>query len=304
MKKSKPNFLNNMSSDIITNAHNRDLFNKYIVEINKYKPLTRDEEYELFKDISETKNQIAIDKVCKHNLKFVISVAKKYAIYINNSTLTLEDLVNEGNIGLIVAADRFDYKSGNKFISYAVWWIRQYITALLQKNVKTIRLPLHVKTDVNKILNKQRQLQQKELGEVSTIEAFEALMEEGALNEYYDIPTVSNMLNINNFEASLNTTVGENNDGELIDLIKSNDCNPYDELVANQRKELALNILNSLPDNMREYFIDYFGFFGRKQLKVVEMSKKYGKLNETIRIGIKKQLRKLAIENRHKEIHF
>lgn len=293
-----------MSSDVITNANNRELFNKYLAEIYKYKPLTREEEYELFKSITENNDKDALDKVCKHNLRFVVSVAKKYSLYLNKSTLTLEDLVNEGNVGLCVAATKFDYKTGNKFISYAVWWIRQNILTLIQKNVKTIRLPNNVKEDINKILDKKEKLEQKELGHVTTLQAFESLLEDGEINERYDTATVSNMLNLNNFEDSLNRFVGESEKVELIDLVKSNDDTPDNELISNERKEFALNMLNSLPSYMREYFIDYFGFFDREPLKLVEMSKKYGEIPETIRLRIKKHLRMLKIKHKLEEPHF
>lgn len=296
--------LRTISSDVITNANNRELFNKYLAEIYKYKPLTREEEVELFKLITEKNDKSALDKVCKHNLRFVVSVAKKYSIYLNKSTLTLEDLVNEGNVGLCIAATRFDYKSGNKFISYAVWWIRQSILSLVQKNVKTIRLPLNVKQDINKILDKREQLEQRELGHVTTLQAFESLLEEGEINPNYDTATISNMLNLNNFETSLNVIVGDEGGCELADMVRSNDNTPDYELIENERNEFALNMLNSLPTYIQEYFIDYFGFFGRKQLKLVEMAKKYDELPETIRTRIKKYLRMLKLKHKFEEPHF
>jgi RNA polymerase primary sigma factor len=296
--------LNNLGGENITNANNRDIFNKYLVEVSKFKPLTREEEFELFKRVNEDGDKNALDKVCKHNLRFVISVAKKYAVVLTKSSLTLEDLVNEGNLGLCVAATRFDYKSGNKFISYAVFWIKQHILTSIQKNVKSIRIPLHVKNDINKILEKQQELEQIQGQSVSTLEVFESLMETGQLNDKYDIGRVNNMLNINNFEDSLNRFVGTEDKTELSELIKSDYAEPDSELIEKERRAFALKMIETLPLMIRHYFIDYYGLFGHDELNIHEMAEKYGENAPTIKARMNKYLMFLARKNKNSKIYF
>lgn len=296
--------LSNLSGESITNANNREIFNKYLNELYKYKPLSREEEYDLFKSIAENNDKNALDKVCKHNLRFVVSVAKRYSNILIKSTLTLEDLVSEGNVGLCIAATKFDYKSGNKFISYAVWWIRQNMITLIQNNVKNIRIPANVKHDIDKILKKQEELEQKEGCSISTLKAFEKLLEEGQINEKYTTNRISNMLEINSFEDSLNRVVGGEDTTELINLIGNNENRPDKDIIDNQRKEFTINMLKTLPIDIQEYFIDYFGLFDREELTLQEMSEKYGINRETIRGRIKKYLRFLKFKNQFNEPNF
>lgn len=296
--------LSNLSGESITNANNREIFNKYLNELYKYKPLSREEEYDLFKSIAENNDKNALDKVCKHNLRFVVSVAKRYSNILIKSTLTLEDLVSEGNVGLCIAATKFDYKSGNKFISYAVWWIRQNMITLIQNNVKNIRIPANVKQDIDKILKKQEELEQKEGCSISTLKAFEKLLEEGQINEKYTSNRISNMLEINSFEDSLNRVVGGEDTTELINLIGNNENRPDKDIIDNQRKEFTISMLKTLPISIQEYFIDYFGLFDREELTLQEMSEKYGINRETIRGRIKKYLRLLKSKNKFNEPHF
>jgi RNA polymerase primary sigma factor len=290
--------LNDLSGQLITTANNRDIFNKYLNELNKYKPLSREEEVELFKSIREKNNQDALDKICKHNLRFVVSVAKRYSTILSKSALTLEDLVNEGNIGLCIAANRFDYTSGNKFISYAVWWIRQQILTSIQHNVKSIRIPQHIKKDINMLLDKQQELEQSQGCSVPMNEAFDLLMAEGKLNERYTFEKASGLLDVNNFEGSLNIFIGEGENHELIDLVKSDYIDPETELLSKERDALLNKMLDTLPTFIRNYFVDYYGLFGNERLNMNEMSKKYDELPQTIRVRMAKYLSYLSRNNK------
>lgn len=121
------------SEQNIAYPNSKMLYDRYIVDISKYKPLTREKELELFKRLEKNKNDVeAYNKLYQHNLLFVVSVAKRYSSSVSKSSLTLEDLISEGNLGLSVAINHFDYKTGNKLISYAVWHVRQHIIRLIE----------------------------------------------------------------------------------------------------------------------------------------------------------------------------
>jgi len=166
---------------LITKKH----IGEHLNEIAKFRPLSREEEAETFKLI-KLGDQRAIDKICKHNLLFVVSVAKRYSVMLGaSSTLTLEDLISEGNIGLFIAINKFNPEEGNKFISYAVWWIKQCILASIQNNIKNIRIPSSVRSELNKINRKEQQLTQLFERSPSSIEIFEAMVDDGEMTQYY-----------------------------------------------------------------------------------------------------------------------
>src|ERR1035437_3821917 len=150
-----------LQCQFISNPNNKKIYFIHMNEISKFRPLSREEEVETFKRV-EIGDQKAIDKISRHNLLFVVTIAKKYSAAIGTSFLTLEDLISEGNLGLLKAIKRFDYRTKNKFITYCVWWIKQGILASIQDNVKTIRLPNSVKSEITKLNRKEERLARSE----------------------------------------------------------------------------------------------------------------------------------------------
>jgi RNA polymerase primary sigma factor len=152
----------NLPSGVFVNPNNKETFNRYMIDIKGLKPLSREEEVEMFKRIEATNDPIAIETICKHNLLFVVSVAKRYARTVGHSALTLEDLISEGNLGLHQAIQKFDYRTGNKFISFAIWQIKSLIRQSIQNNVKAIRMPANASTQLRRY-SREEVITEKEL---------------------------------------------------------------------------------------------------------------------------------------------
>lgn len=289
----------------IANPNHQDNFNKYLLEISKFSILTKEEEVELFKRIAiNNDDKSAIDKVCNHNLRFVVSVAKKYAKLIQTSTLTLEDLVNEGNMGLCDSVRRFDYTTGNKFISYAVWRIQGYIIKSIQINIKNIRLPLNATRILNKIKKEESFLEQKLSRTPSTLEIFSNISENDSSYEISSVNKLDLLININNFEKSLNTRIGDESDIELIDMVASDTLDPNEILNEKQHHELIYELLESLPTLIKNYCIDYFGFYGATPMTYKELGVKYEDNHTSIRMRMDRYLRQARKLNRFNKQYF
>src|SRR6478609_266232 len=203
----------------ITNRESQSL-DKYLQEIGKVDLITSEVEVELAKRIREG-DQVALEKLTKANLRFVVSVAKQY----QNSGLTLGDLINEGNLGLIKAAGRFDEKRGFKFISYAVWWIRQSIMQALAEQSRIVRLPLNRIGSLAKISRTFAELEQKFQREPSTEEVAEVV---GVTPE-----EVLDSLRIAGRHVSVDAPFSQGEDGSLLEvLLDVNESNPDSALIA------------------------------------------------------------------------
>jgi len=290
------------NSVVIANPNDKDNFNRYLLEIGKLSPLTREQEVEAFKQI-EAGDEKAIELICKHNLLFVVSVAKRYSVMLRNTSITLEDLISEGNIGLIGSITKFDYIAGNKFISFAVWGIKQKILACIQKNVKSIRIPSNIAAIHSKMKKKETSLEQILCRKPTTIELFEAMLDDGDLTENDRVSTLDEIFKMTNFETSLNSLAFQDEEVELQELLKCEDAEPHDVLVEEERKELALNLIKDLPEKIKEYAYDYFGLYGREQLDIAKMSEKYNRNGDNIRQDLFKHLRNVKTKN-YKSLKF
>lgn len=292
---------------ITTRLTNRDdeSFVRYLREISDIKVLTPKEETELTKRASEGDKK-AIDELVKRNLRFVVSVAKQYATPQN----PVADLVNEGNIGLIIAAQKFDPTSGYKFISYAVWWIRKLIMEHLTKNGRMIRLPAN-KVGVLAKLDKQiNQLEQKLGRTVSVVEAAESFS--------LDDETLNSLLNVgdslNDFETlaalssysidSLDREIGgDENSMTLIDMVvndtfESNDYNLLKEELINEVKQ-ALKVLKFRD---RQVMIALFGLDGSLPRTLKDVGDEFGITREMVRQIKQKSLTILKNKLNYSEI--
>jgi RNA polymerase primary sigma factor len=296
-------YRSNLSQSVIITATNRSLLDKYYQEISKLKPLSREDEVHLFNLIIKNNDQSAIDKICKHNLLFVAREARRYISKLGHSkTLYLEDLINEGNIGLCEAIKRFDPDKGHKFITYAVWWIRLYILKSIQDNVKSIRLPTSVKhkiDDINKIKNR---MEHEGSIEVSLREVYEEMRRNGDVKQCESYGKFIHNYNLGSFEESINDFIGgEKEDGEFAQLIPDETTmNGEELLIDREKKDLIYNMLNDLDDNRLLYIKHFFGLDDFEKLTVKEIADKYNKPEANLRYDIKKSISNLKKKNKLK----
>ena len=251
----------------------RDIsIDKYLKEISKYRLLTPEEEVELAQRIKQG-DMVALERLVNSNLRFVVSVAKQY----QNQGLPLSDLINEGNLGLIKAAIKFDETRGFKFISYAVWWIRQSILQALAEHSRIVRLPINKLNEINKINRVFQELEHKyerepDLGEVS--EAIEQSYEE-----------IKKTLSFNTSYSSLDAPVSNDDENvKMVDRMPSEDGGRPDETLIKESLELEIKrILTTLSEKESNILIYYFGLFGEPAMSLEEISKKIGLTKERIR---------------------
>ncbi len=269
----------------ITNRESQSL-DKYLQEIGKVSLITADEEVELAKRIREG-DQIALEKLTKANLRFVVSVAKQY----QSPGLTLGDLINEGNLGLIKAAMRFDETRGFKFISYAVWWIRQSIMQAIAEQSRIVRLPLNRVGSLNKISKSFSELEQKFQREPSTEELAEIL-------EMTEDEIIINLKNSGR-HVSIDAPFVSGEENGLLDVLESNtDQTPDAALMSDSLRgelERALATLTQREADMLGY---YFGLNGEQAMTLEEIGQKYNMTRERVRQIKEKATRRLRHSSR------
>lgn len=263
----------------ITNRESASL-DKYLQEIARYDLITIDEEVELAQRIRQG-DRIALEKLTRANLRFVVSVAKQY----QNQGLSLPDLINEGNLGLIKAAEKFDETRGFKFISYAVWWIRQSIMQAVNEQSRIVRLPLNQVTTLSKYKKAIQEFEQKNQRKPSPEE----------LSEIMEIPVekIKDTINVSGKNVSVDAPFGEAEDGTLLDVLQNSDAPKVDNALI--RESLATEIeriFATLSDREAEILKDSFGI-GRQELTLEEIGIKFGLTRERVRQIREKAIRKL-----------
>jgi RNA polymerase primary sigma factor len=264
----------------ITNRENESL-DKYLQEIGKVDLLTAEEEVVLAKKIREG-DQIALEKLTKANLRFVVSVAKQY----QSSGLTLGDLINEGNLGLIKAAQKFDETRGFKFISYAVWWIRQSIMQAMAEHSRVVRLPLNRVGTINKVSRAFSNLEQKLQREPSSDELAEVL--ELTSEE------VAESLKISGRHVSMDAPFIQGEENGLLDvLIDPNQANPDASLMDDSLRKEIQRSLSSLTQRESEVLCSYFGLNGEKAMTLEDIGLKFNLTRERVRQIKEKATRRL-----------
>ncbi|MFO7878713.1 MAG: sigma-70 family RNA polymerase sigma factor [Bacteroidota bacterium] len=272
---------------------NRDTpaFERYLQEIGKMDMISPDEEIELAKRIKQGDKK-ALDKLVHANLRFVVSVAKQY----QNQGLSLQDLVNEGNLGLIKAAQRFDETRGFKFISYAVWWIRQSILHALAVQGRLIRLPLNKIGTIQKINSAKIELEQ-EFQREPTDEEIAHLMQMG-LGDVKE-----HMRNVNR-KLSMNKPIGDDGDeGTMEDLMESEDnVPPDDELMQESLNKEINRTLSILNKREAEIIKMYYGLNGYYAHSLEEIGEIYGLTRERVRQLKESCIRRLKQSSRHKNL--
>jgi len=272
----------------ITNRESQSL-EKYLQEIGKVDLLTPEEEVDLAKRIKQG-DQIALEKLTKANLRFVVSVAKQY----QNQGLSLSDLINEGNLGLIKAAQRFDETRGFKFISYAVWWIRQSILQALAEQSRIVRLPLNKVGSLNKINRAFSELEQEFEREPSAEE----------LAGLLDIPTeeVETTLGVAARHVSVDAPFVDGEDNSLLDVLE-NDSTPNTdsnlEYVESLRKEIQRS-LSTLTERQCDVIMLYFGIGVEHPMSLEDIGERFGLTRERVRQIKDKAINKLRSTSRSK----
>lgn len=264
----------------ITNRETASL-DKYLQEIGREELITADEEVQLAQRI-KSGDQKALEKLVKANLRFVVSVAKQY----QNQGLSLPDLINEGNLGLIKAAQRFDETRGFKFISYAVWWIRQSILQAMAEQSRIVRLPLNQVGSLNKIKKETSRLEQK----------FERLPSSDELAQALDVPEhkIDAVLKISTRYISMDAPLVEDEDTKYIDTYISEDTPETDEKLI--RESLAQEIersLATLSDKERQVLYMYYGIGMSHSLTLDEISSQINLTRERVRQIKERALRRL-----------
>lgn len=272
----------------ITNRESQSL-EKYLQEIGKVELITPEEEVKLATLIKQG-DQKALDRLTKANLRFVVSVAKQY----QNQGLSLPDLINEGNLGLIKAAQRFDETRGFKFISYAVWWIRQSILQALAEQSRIVRLPLNKVGLTNRIQKAYSALEQQFEREPSAEELAEVLK--------MDLEEVSATLGINARHVSVDTPLSEGEDNTLLDVLENPNAEKTDAEL-DHKESLKTEIdrsLKTLTERQKEVICYFFGIGVDHPMSLEDIGEKFNLTRERVRQIKDKAITKLKTSTRTK----
>lgn len=271
----------------ITNRESESL-EKYLAEISKEEMVSLEEEVELAQRIKKGDKK-ALERLTKGNLRFVVSVAKQY----QNQGLSLADLINEGNLGLLKAAERFDETRGFKFISYAVWWIRQSILQAISEQSRIVRLPQNQvgsMSKINRVLNKFEQENERR----PSIEE---------LSEHTDLPEekIDEALSANTRHISVDAPFADNDDNSLLDVLVNEDAPSVDSTLEEEslKTEIrqALKILN---DRERKVIEAFFGINNGHEMTLEEIGVKYGLTRERVRQIKEKAIKRLRDSTKNK----
>jgi RNA polymerase primary sigma factor len=270
----------------ITNRESASL-DKYLQEIGREDLITVEEEVELAQRIKNGDRQ-ALEKLTRANLRFVVSVAKQY----QNQGLSLPDLINEGNLGLIKAAEKFDETRGFKFISYAVWWIRQSILQALAEQSRIVRLPLNQVGSLNKINKAFSRFEQENERRPSAEE----------LSEELDIPVdkIADTMKVSGRHVSVDAPFVEGEDNSLLDVMVNDDSPNADKVLINESlsKEIE-RALSTLSDREHEIVKKFFGI-GVPEMTLEEIGDEFGLTRERVRQIKEKAIRRLRSSSRSK----
>ena len=270
----------------ITNRESASL-DKYLQEIGREELITVEDEVELAQRIRKG-DQEALEKLTRANLRFVVSVAKQY----QNQGLSLPDLINEGNLGLIKAAEKFDETRGFKFTSYAVWWIRQSILQALAEQSRIVRLPLNQVGSLNKINKALNKFEQEN----------ERMPSPDELADILDIPRekIADTLRVSGRHVSVDAPFIDGEDNSLLDVLVNNDSPNADRGLVNEslNKEIE-RALSTLTERERDIVKDFFGI-GTSEMTLEEIGEKFGLTRERVRQIKEKAIRRLRNSNRSK----
>ena len=283
-------FTTTEDESLLTSAMSDDPVKLYLKEIGGYPLLSIDEEIELAKKI-EAGDNYAKKKLAESNLRLVVSIAKRYV----GRGLSFLDLIQEGNLGLIKAVDKFDYTKGYKFSTYATWWIRQSITRSIADQSRTIRIPVHMSEVINKTYRVSRSLLQ-ELGREPTEQELADALE-------MPIEKVREILKVSSDPISLDTPIGEEDDSHLGDFIKDDSIvGPEDAAAYSMLQEQISKLLGTLTEREQRVLTLRFGLDDGRTRTLEEVGKEFNVTRERIRQIEAKALRKLRHPSRSRKL--
>ena len=275
-------------SKSITNRESASL-EKYLQEIGHQDLLTADEEVELAQQIRKGDRK-ALERLTKANLRFVVSVAKQY----QNKGLSIPDLINEGNLGLIKAAERYDETRGVKFISYAVWWIRQSILQAIAEQSRIVRLPLNQVGSVNRIARELNKFEQENERKPSVEEMADRI----------DLPEekIAEAMKINTNHVSMDAPFADGEDNSLLDVLPNTDSPSTDNVLDQEslRTEIG-RVLDVLNDREQKVIKAFFGI-GMQEMTLEEIGDKYNLTRERVRQIKEKAIRRLRYNTKSKTL--
>jgi len=270
----------------VNETRTKQSIEKYLEEIGNYSPLIPEDEVRLAKRI-RVNDSTALDKLVKANLRFVISVAKEY----QGQGLPLQDLISEGNLGLIKAAQRFDETRGFKFISYAVWWIRQSILQALAEQSRVVRLPLNRVGAINKVGRALEELE-KRFGREPSMEEVADKMEMTTFE-------VADVLKTSARHLSLDEPFKEEEGNSLLDVLESDRYSPPDDMLMQESLQVEIDkVLSTLKPREAEIISLYFGLAGDRPLTLEEIGEHFKLTRERVRQIKEKALRRLRHRSR------
>ena len=273
-------------SKSITNRESASL-DKYLQEIGHEELLTTDEEVELAQRIRKGDKR-ALERLTKANLRFVVSVAKQY----QNQGLSLPDLINEGNVGLIKAAEKFDETRGFKFISYAVFCLKKKILQAIAEQSRLVRLPLNQVGSVNKITRELNKFEQEHERKPSVNE----------IAERVDLPEdkIADAMKANSRHVSMDAPIADGEDSSMIDFLSGDSSNTDRELAIESLKAEVSRILKLLTDKEQKVLRAFFGIDGSPEMTLDEIGEKYNLTRERVRQIKEKALRRLRHNTKNK----
>ena len=271
----------------------KDVLSIYLKQINKIPMISHEEEYELALKAKQGDKK-AREKLINSNLRFVVTVAKKY----QGQGLPLEDLINEGNIGLLTAIDKFEPEKGYHFISYAVWWIRQSIMKAVCEKSRAVRLPLNRANELFQIQKIQKAL-------IHESGSTDVSIEEIADASGLEADLVKDLIAVSREMVSFDAPVaskGELSDSKVGDFIEDEKLGPEEEVISQSLKKDIETLLSTLTDKEREIIIMRFGLYDVKPMSLKEIGDQYGLTKERIRQIEKRAIDKMRMPNRYKLI--
>ncbi len=273
---------------------NFDTYNRYRRDLSKCgELLTHEEENALFEQYRLSPTRDVFEKLCKHNLWFVVSVAKKYARYVQTTAITFEDLISEGNIGLIKAIDKYDHTKGFKFISYAVWQIMAEITTCLRNFSRSIRVPANEQQLLRKIIKEYDYMVQRDNMEVDRSDLLERLKSERIVPDSYELIDLEFIMN---FKDAINMSAFKsdgNEDFKFEDTVADEDSNADSLVLNNEHMEVLSLALDKLPSRVASIFRSYYGLDGSEPKTAKTIAQEHDLSNEAIFLTMRKYMRQI-----------
>ena len=278
--------------DMMAMDNDNEVLSIYLAEINRIPLISHEEEYELALK-AKSGDRAAREKLLNANLRFVVSVAKKF----RGQGLPLSDLINEGNIGLITALDKFEPEKGYHFISYAVWWIRQAIMKAISEKGRTVRLPLNRANELMQIQKARKSL-------IHDMETADPSVEEIAEATGLDSALVSDLLSISQDVVSFDSPIkkGEESDTALGEFIEDESDGPEKQVIDSALRDEVRALLLRLSDKERDIIELRYGLSGSKPMSLKEIGEKYSLTKERIRQIEKRALEKLRTYSDEKDV--